>query len=1414
MNKHTALLSKLPFWGSCGGFLCLLLLLVTACTDEGREVAEIHQSIQESDQVELFIRTQIPEMEIGSRAVTEKITAITAFAFDGDTNESVLIKKVNATLSNNTDTTGTLKIKVPKRTRSIHFVAKNNGSYDAGEYTLGETTLNELLLNKTTTELHYWGMLTFANAEALNANSISLTLYRNMAKVVLTSKVDAGNDYIAGFLNYNGNATLVPHDGNGTLGYQQNVVTLPQDPGLTSHNTSQNLDTEYLLSEHANEESNRLYAICYIGGKYYKIAFSNSNGEFFPLVRNHLYRIVINQISGGSDSYDAAKNADPINGKVREETMNVTTVPLTSYKGNTSQVTVTIPNGVTSLSVNSLPEQFEISSTDVSPVNGVYNVSGKQSVNFTLTLKDEYIGTTGKSSISFTGSGTSVNATGIADVTLNGFMDMYEMYFDSGNSGGSNEYDKFFYDRNNVNIQTQTLSTQYVDAGANNSSLAHNHTNAAINMQSNSAITFTITDIRYLTLLVARNGNAPNINLLKDGEAWTETSDDAQVPATYNFSKEGDITTSGRLIRYELPAGTYTLQRGNNDYLLYYMRISTEKPTMTDILQPTAGDYSLSWSGGEYGNWTYVENVGYVVDDDAKTFNVALTDGFMSNNSITDGELSLNSLHLNVTNSSFNNNSTDYTNTNNSSNIEISEINSGTYTYTIGAGVINNPEYKYTNFYDKISVNAVNGDSSITVKNSLKLKLVNGETSYNGKENIVEYYTSDMSDPRLAIVSPATPLKPQGNNSSFVCTIQENWQFKGANNKQIESNGQQINLVSQSGNTFTIANGTEHYDDNNNWQHPFWMTYIYYFDWGSFTDENNANRTLSDITISTEDADVWFSYKGMDIAKRLTIKVNENPGEVVEPEGLDIALDFYTDTEGANGGSGPYTNNNLVFGETNLYLKVTIPDGVAAGTRIELDMETGGTREWINEWGSRNETLSDGVNYRYNNGITGLEITAQEGKRDYLMCWTFIRSDNNIEQSVPITYTLKSEQHSLSGETSANLTITGNNKQIQVSAHNINKDGKINVPLEYGIGTTDEFTVDVTVPAGVTGITITADDFNVSWSNGNGSVSTDKTFTFAESAEQQTKRFKFTLIESNKSQKSSNIVFHCEDKYVADGIVTVNLSPRAADSDGGTTIWSGLAQLEWSVNYLSIPNTIARGSTVRINFTTTGGAFKLHDGNGKAFKLSNEDYTHQQDNDTYLNTTSGQTYYEFKVNNIYEGTDITNGLQGLKINGDNVTVTSIAVYEGGNVEEEENVIFEYDFTANTPNNLWSPDRTPTYDSTNGFCLSNPEKLNDSWQPQYHLANGLTLEAGTYTITMKIRGSVAGQIDKVGLGSWEEGVGQTYSNSAMTFTTEWQEKSVQVTLTQATGNGAGFVMCQSGGFIGDLYIQTLKVVKNN
>ena len=93
-------------------------MAVTACSDLEEEVGPM----QGEEEVELTIQTEISGMKGSTRAqmeIAEAINTIVAIAFD---ESNALIKKVDATLTKTTDTSGTLKIKVPKRTRTIHFL--------------------------------------------------------------------------------------------------------------------------------------------------------------------------------------------------------------------------------------------------------------------------------------------------------------------------------------------------------------------------------------------------------------------------------------------------------------------------------------------------------------------------------------------------------------------------------------------------------------------------------------------------------------------------------------------------------------------------------------------------------------------------------------------------------------------------------------------------------------------------------------------------------------------------------------------------------------------------------------------------------------------------------------------------------------------------------------------------------------------------------------------------------------------------------------------------------------------------------------------------------------------------------------------------------------------------------------------
>ena len=924
--------------------LATLLLLTTACSNDDEQVGT------KSNEVELTLQTEVSNMITNARAIPdENITSITALAFDA---EAKLIKVVKATLSNNESTRGTLRIKVPSRTRKIHFLAKNGRDFTD----ITSEQINEYeseLLNQTVSELYYWGLLSYNNENELKNNQIgTLYLYRNQAKVTLEA---TEGSYIVGFLKYNAKGSMVP-----TNDYSMSSPTIPNDVGNPVDDIEGNYGTEVFLFEHNNDKNNYpLYAICKIGDLYYKIAFASSSENYYKIIRNHHYRIVINDINTeyGETSYsDAVNNAQPINDIVIVETDLTISIPnnsFISYKGSTCEVTVTIPENMKELSVTSISDAFEITPPEGLTANdGKYDVSGKTSVTFTLTLKDSHIGQTGSHNVSFSGRGKYLAATGTGTITLNPFMDSYELWFvkeeqiDTLKGSDEDEFRKFyytlptqidFYNGNEINLE----STFY-DSGADN------HKTYGNKMGSDDIFTFTIPDTRYLTLLVARKPeqNKLNINIDKDNNKWTT---EGKSNNTYDFSEENIVTTSGRIIRYELPAGTYTLSKGNTEYLLYYMRVTQNKPTMTDIVQPNTNDYALTWEGGDFGNDTKIGDI-YYVDDDAKTLNVT----FNNNNSlgITSGSLSSPNLSLTDLNSidsygasSINGWNTSYT---------ITDLNAGTYAIS---GQINQPQYSLSHFYDKVVLKPVD----IKVKNAIKLRLVKDW----GAEK-VDSYTINDSTAALALYSPAT--KPI--TSDFSYTLND-WQRKEGHD-----------MYTQNGTTFTIASQTETDNNGKEYNHPFTPGYTYLTFWGDFRITDNNNRRLETMVPTIADnVDACFSYLHQ-IGKNVTL-----PGIPV------IKIDF--------------PDTNITSGDL-LTMKVTIPNGLPSHMKIYLEINTQTeTVDWREaESAASNEGYKSDIekatgnieDTNFNLDWNHFVLIVQEGKTEYNMYWKpKLNNENEID---------------------------------------------------------------------------------------------------------------------------------------------------------------------------------------------------------------------------------------------------------------------------------------------------------------------------------------------------------------------------------------------------------------------------------
>jgi len=385
----------------------LLLIAVTACSDLEEEV----DPMKGEEEVELTIRTQVPGMKVGTRvAETENLTTITALVFNA---EKELIKKVdNIVASTTSNTQGTFTLKVPLRTRSIHFIGNPTGVNLPSVPSEGDAavTYDALKTLTTTGSLAYWGYASFADVAALRAyKNQTLILYRNKAKISIEKAgTFNGSLAIAGLENVYKKGVLVPHNGDefnfDLTNYDyQTLPTSVSNEEKGQEKYQQAVEETYVF-EHPNDEGNELFTICLINQKYYKVALAKNNSgtlSYYDIIRNHQYRIKINAIteSLGQDSYEAAVNSDPINNaeaeveETKDAVLTIESISANELVYNTGNkqlsMTVNIPEGVSALTINA--PNFTASTTDgnlSSTGNNAFNVNSAGRVTFTLTLNN------------------------------------------------------------------------------------------------------------------------------------------------------------------------------------------------------------------------------------------------------------------------------------------------------------------------------------------------------------------------------------------------------------------------------------------------------------------------------------------------------------------------------------------------------------------------------------------------------------------------------------------------------------------------------------------------------------------------------------------------------------------------------------------------------------------------------------------------------------------------------------------------------------------------------------------------------------------------------------------------------------------------------------------------------------------
>lgn len=122
--------------------------------------------------------------------------------------------------------------------------------------------------------------------------------------------------------------------------------------------------------------------------------------------------------------------------------------------------------------------------------------------------------------------------------------------------------------------------------------------------------------------------------------------------------------------------------------------------------------------------------------------------------------------------------------------------------------------------------------------------------------------------------------------------------------------------------------------------------------------------------------------------------------------------------------------------------------------------------------------------------------------------------------------------------------------------------------------------------------------------------------------------------------------------------------------------------------------------------------------------------------------------------------------------------------------------------------MWAPDEMKeniSVSENNGLSVNN-KTATDNWKIQYQLGNNVPLLKGTdYSIEIVMKGSVAGHAT-VAMGSWGEGNFGT--TQKVDFTDQYKTYTLPYT---SAYEGNGFILMQSGEFVGTISVKSIKVV---
>lgn len=137
---------------------------------------------------------------------------------------------------------------------------------------------------------------------------------------------------------------------------------------------------------------------------------------------------------------------------------------------------------------------------------------------------------------------------------------------------------------------------------------------------------------------------------------------------------------------------------------------------------------------------------------------------------------------------------------------------------------------------------------------------------------------------------------------------------------------------------------------------------------------------------------------------------------------------------------------------------------------------------------------------------------------------------------------------------------------------------------------------------------------------------------------------------------------------------------------------------------------------------------------------------------------------------------------------------------------EDVVDYTFDWTQQSAYNMWAPDEVKkniSVSDENGLSVKNETAAKENYMIQYWVGSNVSLKKGTdYSIKITMKGSTDGHAT-VGMGTW--GCSQT----RVDFTDQYATYTLPY--TSAYEGEDGFILMQSGDFVGTIYVKSIQVV---